>query len=167
MTGAPELDPVAAVPRWWGWSATVVSVAGFGISLYLTVDHFTGTLPVCAATGIVNCAKVTTSPQSYVVGIPVALLGLLFWTAMAVVNVPPLWRTDGPWTRRLAWLRLALSVSGMGFVVWLVYAEVALIKAICLWCTSVHVLTFLLFVLVVATFSPLFGGSWEDEPEVQ
>lgn len=164
MTSVPDaLDPGATVPRWWGWVATVLSVIGFGIALYLTIDHFTGTLPVCAATGIVNCAKVTTSPQSYVAGIPVALLGLLFWTAMAVVNVPPLWRADGRWTARVAWLRLAMAVGGTGFVAWLVYAEVALIKAICLWCTAVHVLTVLLFVLVVATFAPLLDRTWEDD----
>lgn len=153
------------MPRWWGWAATALSVAGVGIALYLTIDHFTGTLPVCASTGVVNCAKVTTSSESYLAGVPVALLGLLFFVAMAIVNVPPLWQLGGLWGSRLAWARLAMSVGGMGFVVWLVYAEVFLIKAICLWCTGVHVLTLLLFVLVVATFSPLMGGAaaWEDD----
>ena len=37
-------------------------------------------------------------------------------------------------------------------MLWLVYAELFIIRAICLWCTVVHVLTFTLFVLVA-----LFG----------
>jgi uncharacterized membrane protein len=46
----------------------------------------------------------------------------------------------------------------MGFVLYLVYAELIQIGAICLWCTSVHVATFLIFALIVfyASLSP--GG---------
>jgi uncharacterized membrane protein len=42
--------------------------------------------------------------------------------------------------------------GGMGFVIYLVYAELFTIKKICLWCTGVHVVTFFLFVLVVSSF---------------
>ena len=35
------------------------------------------------------------------------------------------------------------------FVLYLIYAELFSIGAICLWCTSVHVITFALFVLIV------------------
>lgn len=126
-------------------------MAGFGDALYLTIDHFTGALPICAANGVIDCAKVTTSEESHVLGVPVALLGLLFYAAVLVINLPPLWRMADAWRVRVAYARLALALGGMGFVLWLLYAEVFLIKAICLWCTGVHVVTFLLFVLVVAT----------------
>jgi uncharacterized membrane protein len=69
---------------------------------------------------------------------------------MVVIDVPVLWRTSLQW---LAWLRLAMVVGGMGFVVYLVYTELFTIKAICLWCTGVHVVTFLLFVLVVTSLA--------------
>ena len=48
----------------------------------------------------------------------------------------------------------------MGFVLYLVYAEVIQIDAICLWCTSVHVATFLIFALLV--FHTSF--SWDSQP---
>ena len=38
----------------------------------------------------------------------------------------------------------------MAFVLWLVYAELFLIGAICLFCTAVHALTFILFALVIS-----------------
>ncbi|HUY64821.1 MAG TPA: vitamin K epoxide reductase family protein [Acidimicrobiales bacterium] len=153
-------ETAPAVGRWRGWMALVLSIIGFGIGLYLTIDHFTGTLPVCSATGIINCAKVTTSPQSEVFGIPVALLGLLFFTAMIAINLPPLWRAGYRW---VTWARLVMVVGGMGFVVYLLSAELFTIKAICLWCTGVHVLTFLLFVLVVASFPAMAGNAqWVD-----
>ena len=38
-------------------------------------------------------------------------------------------------------------MAGIGFVLCLLYAELFTIGAICLYCTSVHVITFVLFVL--------------------
>lgn len=139
-----------------GWrpiTALVLSIAGLGDALYLTVEHFTGnhTL-VCSASSVVNCEKVTTSPESYVFGIPVALLGAIFFVAMLVVNLPQLWRASQQW---IVWLRLGMVVGGMGFVIYLLYSELFSIKAICLWCTGVHVVTFLLFVLVVSSLPAL------------
>ena len=148
------------VRRWWGWTALALSLAGFGASLYLTIDHFKGAVPICSSAGIVDCAKVTTSPQSELFGVfPVALLGLLFFTAMVGINPPWLWYLTGRWGRIVSWARLALSLSGMCFVLYLVYAELYVIKAICLWCTGVHIVTFLLFILVVATFPRMVGRS--------
>ena len=39
-------------------------------------------------------------------------------------------------------------------IIYLIIAELFLIKAICLWCTSVHLITFILFVIIV-TSSPI------------
>ena len=50
--------------------------------------------------------------------------------------------------REIALARLGSVIVGVGFVLYLVYVEVIQVGAICLWCTSVHVMTFLLFVLV-------------------
>jgi uncharacterized membrane protein len=145
---------------WWPWAAFVLSLAGFGVSLYLTVEHFSGAIPNCPNTGIISCLKVTTSPESEVFGVfPVALLGLLFYTAQVGINLPILWRQGGEWGRRIAWARLVLAVTGIGFVFYLVYSELFSIKAICLWCTGVHVITLVLFVLVVATFPTMVSLS--------
>jgi uncharacterized membrane protein len=40
-------------------------------------------------------------------------------------------------------------VAGMGFVMYLIYAEVVQIQDICEYCTGVHVITFLLFCITV------------------
>jgi uncharacterized membrane protein len=130
-------------------AALVLSLAGWGIALYLTIEHFTGNSALsCPANAVVSCEAVTTSPESKLLGVSVALLGLIFFTAMVAVNLPIAWRTSLRW---VAWLRLAMVVGGMGFVIYLVYAELFMIKKICLWCTGVHVATFLLFVLVVSS----------------
>jgi uncharacterized membrane protein len=158
-------DDVPVVPLWRPLTAFALSIIGFGISMYLTIDHFQGVAPICSSKGFVNCELVTTSKYSYILGIPVSLLGLLFFTGMLAINWPALWRARAPW---LAWARLALSVSGVGFVLYLLAAELFSIKAICLWCTGVHITTFLLFVLIVSSF-PLMSGrgrryqEWDED----
>jgi uncharacterized membrane protein len=149
-----DYDEGSALPRWRPWAAFALSLVGFGISMYLTIDHFQGIAPICSSKGFVNCELVTTSTYSYIFGIPVSLLGLVFFTAMVGINVPPLWHVRARW---VAWLRLAMAVSGVAFVLYLLAAELFSIKAICLWCTGVHLTTFLLFVLVVVSF-PLMSG---------
>jgi uncharacterized membrane protein len=41
----------------------------------------------------------------------------------------------------------------MGFVLWLVAAELLIIDHICLWCTGVHVVTFALLLVVSRTWT--------------
>jgi len=158
---------VPDVPRWLPITAFALSLIGFGISMYLTIDHFQGIVPICSSKGFVNCALVTTSKYSHILGIPVALLGLLFFTAMVGINWPALWRARSPWVARG---RLALAVSGVWFVLYLLAAELFSIKAICLWCTGVHITTFLLFVLIMSSFPLMSGraarsGEWDEELE--
>jgi uncharacterized membrane protein len=132
---------------WLPWATLVLSVAGVAVAAYLTYEHFTaGTTLACPDTGVVNCLKVTSSQYSKLFGIPVALLGLLFFVGMTALSLPPLWRTASPWPSRL---RLAAVVVGVVFVCYLIWAELFQIDAICLWCTVVHGLTIILFGLVV------------------
>jgi len=117
---------------------------------YLTYEHFTSSTSLaCSDNGVVNCLKVTTSTYSAVAGVPVAVLGLVFFAVMLVLQLPQMWRRPEPAVRlgRLAW-----AVVGLCTVLYLLYAELFAIDAICLWCTSVHVLTLVLFgVTVYAT----------------
>jgi uncharacterized membrane protein len=140
----------------------LLTLYGLGASIYLTIAHYDASVTlVCSDKGLVNCAEVTTSPQSMVFGVfPVAVLGLAYYVFMTVLNSPWVWRLqqDGSeqLSTRLRYTRLAAVVAGMAFVLYLIYAELIQIGAICLWCTSVHVATFLLFTLVV--FSTSFSS---------
>jgi uncharacterized membrane protein len=138
----------SAVPLWLRLTTFLVSLAGLGVSIYLTIAHFTeSTLAGCSETaGLVNCTKVTTSPQSYVFGIPVAVLGLAFYLFMVAIMSPWAWRAT---RREVHLVRIAALIAGVGFVLYLLYAELFIIGSICLYCTSVHALTFILFVLTV------------------
>jgi uncharacterized membrane protein len=134
-------------PRWPGVIGTVASVAGLGVAGYLTYEHYTGSASlICSDKGIVNCLAVTTSTYSKVAGVPVAVLGLAFFAVMLVLQSPAMWRRSEPAVRRA---RLAWAVVGLGTVLYLLYAELFEIDAICLWCTAVHALTLVVFVTTV------------------
>ena len=127
------------------WSIFLLSLAGVALSVYLFYAHLnTPAVLACPENATINCAKVTTSPQSYFLGIPVSLMGLVFYVAFSVVNFP---RFAGG--RALGMLRFVMALGAIGFVLWLVYAELLLVGAICLYCTAVHLVTLVIFLLVV------------------
>jgi uncharacterized membrane protein len=136
-----------APPRWASPTATVLSLAGLGVSSYLTVAHFaSGVVLACPDSGVIDCEKVTTSPESVIFGVPVAALGLIFFGAMILLNLPRAWASPAALARRA---RLGLAASGVGFAIYLIYTELFIVHAICLWCTSAHVLAFFLFVVLL------------------
>jgi uncharacterized membrane protein len=135
--------------RWVPWAALILSIFGVADSTYLTITHFDPQVLSCSTRGFIDCLAVTQSAQSRVFGIPVAFLGLGFFVAMTAINLPVMWRVED---RRVASLRLAMTIVGMGMVVWLFYAELFIIKNVCEYCTGVHIVAFLLFVLVVTTW---------------
>ena len=141
-----EDDPGDRGPAPWMQLTTfILALGGLGVSIYLTIAHFTeSALAGCSESGTINCTKVTTSPQSIVFGIPVAVLGLAFFVFLVAIMSPWAWQAR---RREVHLLRIASMVVGIGMVIYLVYAEFIIIGAICLYCTSVHIITFLLFVL--------------------
>ena len=156
-----EDDPGDRGPAPWMQITTfVLALGGLGVSIYLTIAHFTeSALAGCSESGTINCTKVTTSPQSIVFGIPVAVLGLAFFVFLVAIMSPWAWQAG---RREVHMLRIASVVVGIGMVIYLVYAEFIIIGAICLYCTSVHIITFLLFVLTA--FGAAAWGLKPGEP---
>jgi uncharacterized membrane protein len=137
--------------RWAVPLTLPLALIGLAVSAYLTYAHFNPSVVLrCSNTGHVNCLKVTTSSQSEIFGhIPVALTGLIYYVVMVALVTPWAWRAANPWIGRL---RLAGAVAGLGMVCYLVFVEAVQIKAICLYCTGVHTVTFLLFLSILAAY---------------
>jgi uncharacterized membrane protein len=151
----------------WTWrvlTTFAASLLGIGVATYLTLVHFSSTVVLsCPGSGkVFNCEEVTTSAQSYFLHIPVAVLGLAFFVTMLVLSFPRAWHSTN---RLIAPTRLLASAVGMVFVFYLVYAELFEIKAICFWCTSVHILTFIVFIAVVTGWDEATSAwyAWEDD----
>jgi uncharacterized membrane protein len=147
---APEPVRPAGPPLWLQIVTLVLALGGLGISIYETWAHYNGShLFACSGNGTFNCTAVITSPQSMVFGVfPVAVLGLVFYVFVVAIMTPWAWRIQ---RREVAWLRLGSMIAGMGFVMYLIYAELYQIGDICEYCTGVHIITFLLFCITVVS----------------
>lgn len=156
-------------PRWPGWVGLPLCVLGFGIAAYLTYEHYTGSqgLTCPLSNHLINCLAVTTSKYSIIHGIPVADLGLVFFFIMGAFQSPWAWASPNVAIRggRVLW-----SLVGVGTAVWLIYAELFKVHNICLWCTSVHIISLVIFVLTVfgtlATAPPIDEDE-EDDYEIE
>jgi uncharacterized membrane protein len=146
-----------ALPRWITVTTLGLSLLAVGLTAYLTITHYTDPNALaCPDTGIVNCTAVTTSSWSVILGVPVALIGLLWAATMTALNSPWAWRSSATW---LDTARLLLSGAGALMVFYLVYVELFRVDAICLWCTGVHVTTIALFGVILAARASLSTGA--------
>ncbi len=135
---------VRAAPR-AELTTLVLALLGLAVSVYLTVEHYTASTSLaCPETGAINCAKVTTSKYAMVGPLPLALLGSLFFAAMAALCTPAAWRIA-----RLDRVRVLGAVAGVATALYLVWVELFAVEALCLWCTVVHVASLALLVAVL------------------
>jgi uncharacterized membrane protein len=127
----------------------VLAVLGALISAYLTWTHFAGLTPVCTGSGE-GCQTVQSSRYASVLGIPVALLGLIAYGGLIFSTA--LWRETG------IYLGLLISLVGTLFSAYLTYLEIFVIGALCQWCLASAAI--MLAALVCATLAalPLLRG---------
>jgi uncharacterized membrane protein len=138
----------------------VLALAGLGISIYLTVEHYRGVAPVCTVGGAFDCAKVTSSAFSVIPGtpMPITIPGMLWFIVSGGFAAAMVWYTARE-QREPSRLRLWFVLwagAGLAFVLYLVYAEIVQLRTLCAWCTGVHVLTLVIFLLALRL--------WQDGP---
>ena len=73
--------------------------------------------------------------------VPVAVLGL-FWFC---VFLGLMWLRRVQRTSQLMTMQMLWAIAGLLAVFYLVYVELFLIGAICLWCTAIHAIVAVLF----------------------
>lgn len=132
----------------------VMAIIGIAISAYLTIDHYTkGPLACPFGGGLIDCARVTTSPYSVVPGtqLPITVPGFVWFVVSGGLAVLALTRLaqNTPEPARLRLAQFIWSAAGLAFVLYLVYAEIVLLHNICAWCTIVHLLTFATFLVTL------------------
>jgi len=135
------------VSRWYPFTILGVSALGFLDATYLTIQHYTQfTLPCTITQG---CDLVTKSEYSFIMGIPVALLGALYYLAifLGVYTILE--------TKKYDYLRFVAiaTTAGFFFSAWFVYLQFFVIKAICQYCMLSAITSTTMFVASIAYFS--------------
>ena len=101
----------------------------------------------------------TTSIYSHPFGVPVAVAGLAWSFVMLLLCSPWGWRASSRWVSPV---RLAGSVAGVGMVFYLLYVELFSLGHLCEYCTVVHLMTILLFIVVAFGTALAVPGDEED-----
>jgi uncharacterized membrane protein len=118
--------------------ATFAAAFGLGVAIYIAIAEAGGDAPACLAGGG-GCEKVSESSHSELLGVNVAVLGIIGY---ALLLGAALLRGDGA---RMAGFGLALF--GFGFSLYLTYLELFTIEAICQWCVASAIAMTILFVV--------------------
>ncbi len=138
--------PLEAIPTSLAIFLLVVALLGFADAAYLTVEHYQGTVPPC--TIVSGCETVLTSSYSVIAGVPVSLLGALFYLAVLVGVFAYL---ESKKTAPLKWAML-LTVFGILFSLWFIYVQAVLLGAWCLYCLGSALTSTILFISACVVF---------------
>jgi uncharacterized membrane protein len=120
-------------------AVALLALAGAGIAAYLTYTRFSGISPACPTSG---CEVVQNSRWSELVGIPVALLGLLTYLVIFATTLirHPLARSAGA----------MIAIAALGFNAYLLYVQAHKIGHYCTWCVSNEIVSVFLTLAAVA-----------------
>ena len=123
------------------YAILVVSFIGFLDASYLTASHyFNFSLPCSILNG---CDLVTSSKYSEIFGIPVALLGVIYYVVIFFAVVAYL-DTGNAWI-----IKFASYGTIIGFLasIWFVCVQIFILKALCLYCLISAAISTILFLL--------------------
>lgn len=124
-----------------GLILAVLDVAGLLIASYLAIVELGGGVPACGP--IKGCEEVALSEYSRIGGVPVAVYGVGLSLLLLTLAVA-WWRTD---YYGLLLAHYGLSLAGVIFEAYFLYLQVAVIKAVCVWCTTYGLSLILRFVI--------------------
>ena len=122
-----------------------LTILGLLVSIYMTIYKLTSNDAMCVGSG--DCHTVNASRYADVNGIPVAAIGVVGYTTLLGI----LWleRKPGFIKNNGSMIFFGVSLIGFFFTLWLIYVEVALLKAYCPFCITSQISMTLIFILSV------------------
>lgn len=150
-----QLSTHKSIPAWIVAAFLVLSFIGFLDASYLTVKHFTGVVPPCLIGG--GCEEVTTSRFATIFGIPVALLGALYYLTVFLGTIAFVDKQNVQILRRVS----ALTLLGLIASIYFMFLQAFVIDAYCTYCVGSAITSTLLFVLGSFTMHKIRRG-WQQ-----
>ncbi len=137
-----DRDPI---PYAETWAIPLLILVGLGIAMYLSYVEIAHVEAFCGPIG--ECSFVQSSPYARILGIPVAVLGVVYYLAIGA-----LWAGRRYLVGRGADLAtlglLGLTLFGVLFSIYLTCLELFVVQAVCSWCLASAVATTILMLLV-------------------
>ena len=131
--------------KWLYRISVALAVLGLLVSIYMTIYKVTSNNSMCLGSG--DCSTVNASKYSEVNGIPVAVIGVLGYAAILAVhyfeNRNRFFKQNG------TLIIFGMALTGFLFTLWLIYVEVAILKALCPFCVTSQTAMTLIFIIAV------------------
>jgi dihydroorotate dehydrogenase subfamily 2 len=120
------------------WVFGILILSGFADSLFLTYEHYALTSIGCPVSPWINCLAVTSSKYSEILGIPLALLGIIYYLFLTFFLLR---------SREKSYVHFFLLTSSFGilFSVYLILIQAVAIKLFCIYCLLSAIISFLIF----------------------
>lgn len=153
---ALEVDPLPMLKH---WLVPVLALAGLGVAGYLAYIEISHAEAICGPVG--NCNQVQSSPYASIFGIPVAVLGLINYIGVILLWLGNRQNSNTTFKSLSAVMLLALTIFGVVFSIYLTWAELFLINAVCAWCLTSAIIT------VILMLTALLGTTALPDTEIE
>jgi len=139
--------------KWLYRAMIALAVIGLIVAAYMTVykivHDLTDSNAMCLGSG--DCGTVNSSKYAQVGGIPVAVIGFLGYAAILGVLILERRKVFMAefFEENATLMAFGLSLTGFVFTLWLIYAEIFLIKALCPFCLTSQAVMTIIFILSI------------------
>jgi len=115
----------------------LLCLAGVVVSSLVLREHYNTESSPCNINDVWDCGAVNHSPYAAIRGIPVAMIGILGYTLLAVL------------AGRFPWTTAVLALAGLIFSMRLTWIEWKDLRVWCIYCVSSQILIAVIFLLTV------------------
>jgi len=136
-----ENSALNASQKKYVFAFVVFALLGFADATYLTLKHYSGSPITCSLTH--GCGVVTASAYSELFGIPVALLGALYYLSVILLSIFVLDRKNPNILRLIS----QFTWVGLGASVYFIIVQAFLLHAWCQYCIGSAITSTSLFIV--------------------
>ncbi len=131
--------------KWLYRISIILTILGLAVSIYMTIYKVTSNDALCLGSG--DCATVNASRYSEIYNIPVATVGIAGYFAILLTHFFE--RRDNFFKKNGPMAIFGMSLTGFLFTVYLIYVEIAIIKAFCPFCVASQTLMTIIFIISI------------------
>ena len=124
----------------------ILSLVGIALTALLIKSKYFAEETFCLVGG--NCELVINSIYSKIAGVPITILGLIWFLVVLFLSFRLIKHKDKVFSKYLFYW----SILGLGFVAYLLFIEIVLLEVFCTTCTAIHILIVLIFLLTFLIF---------------
>lgn len=134
----------------------VLALAGFLISFYLTLTHYRHLIPPCYVTS--GCESVVTSRYATILGVPLSLIGTVFFVVMFYLGISLLTGHHRVAVRAYD----LLAFAGILAAAVLLLLQAVVLRAYCTYCLATEAIALLIWAGSLLVTSSGDGGAIEE-----